>query len=150
MSHAKVTTNPTTTPDNILSEDKLVYEEKIYLNNEIQINNGINTVINLEIPDDILFKRIDGRLTHPSSGRSYNIFFNPPKKPMTDDFTGEPLVKRPDDNSDALKSRLDAFHKQTQPVINYYSSQGKVATINANQPLATVGGGVKKAMEECV
>ena len=111
---------------------------------------GINTVINLEIPDEILFKRIDGRLTHPSSGRSYNIFFNPPKKPMTDDITGEPLVKRPDDNSDALKSRLDAFHKQTQPVINYYQSQGKVATINANQPLATVGGGVKKAMEDCV
>ncbi len=60
--------------------------------------------------------RIVGRLVHPASGRSYHEKFAPPKKPGVDDVTGEPLVKRKDDNAETLKARLDAFHKQTAPV----------------------------------
>ena len=61
-------------------------------------------------------ERVTGRLIHPASGRSYHEKFAPPKKAGVDDFTGEPLIKRKDDNADTLKARLDAFHKQTSPV----------------------------------
>ena len=57
-----------------------------------------------------------GRWIHPASGRSYHEKFAPPRTPGVDDVTGEPLVKRKDDNADTLKSRLVAFHAQTQPV----------------------------------
>ena len=57
---------------------------------------------------------------------------------MTDDVTGEPLMRRKDDNEEALKKRLDAFHKQTMPVVDYYSKQGLYTAVNANQPSETV------------
>ncbi len=61
-------------------------------------------------------ERVIGRLVHPASGRSYHEKFAPPKVPGIDDITGEPLVKRKDDNAETLKARLSAFHSQTQPV----------------------------------
>ena len=64
-----------------------------------------------------------GRLIHLASGRSYHVKFAPPKVEGKDDVTGEPLMKRKDDNEEALKKRLDAFHKQTMPVVDYYSKQ---------------------------
>ena len=57
-----------------------------------------------------------------------------------DDITGEPLTKRKDDNAETLKSRLDAFHKQTKPVVDYYAKQGLYSPINANQKSETVKG----------
>ena len=57
-----------------------------------------------------------GRWVHPASGRSYHEKFAPPKTPGKDDITGEPLIKRKDDNADTLKHRLAAFHAQTSPV----------------------------------
>ena len=61
-------------------------------------------------------ERVTGRLIHPGSGRSYHEKFAPPKVPGKDDATGEPLIKRKDDNADTLKARLKAFHSQTAPV----------------------------------
>ena len=61
-------------------------------------------------------ERVTGRLVHPASGRSYHEKFAPPKTPGVDDVTGEPLVKRKDDNAETLKARLATFHKQTSPV----------------------------------
>jgi adenylate kinase len=91
----------------------------------------IDAVINLELPDELLIKRITGRLIHPPSGRSYNIYFNPPKKEDTDDVTGEPLVKRGDDTEDKLQNRLSEFHNKTEPVLEQYRS--KIVNINAAQ-----------------
>lgn len=96
----------------------------------------ITSVINLEIDDELLVKRITGRLIHRDSGRSYNIYFNPPKKPNTDDITGEPLYKRDDDNADALRTRLGEFHAQTTPVLRYYGD--KVVTINADNDMDVI------------
>lgn len=80
----------------------------------------IDKVINLSIDDSILLKRVEGRLLHPASGRTYNIYFQPPKVSGLDDVTGEPLVKRPDDNATKLKVRLEEFHNKTTPVLEYY------------------------------
>ena len=63
----------------------------------------LEKAVELKIDDELLVARITGRLVHPASGRSYHKLFNPPKKDMTDDVTGEPLVQRSDDNEDALK-----------------------------------------------
>ena len=90
----------------------------------------IDRVVNLEIDDSILLKRVTGRMIHPASGRTYNIFFSPPKVAGVDDVTGEPLIRRSDDTADKLKTRLDEFHKKTSPVLDYYGS--KVARINAD------------------
>lgn len=98
----------------------------------------IDRVVNMAIDDEILVERITGRLVHPSSGRSYHKKFNPPKTPMVDDLTGEPLIQRSDDNEDTLRKRLQSFHAQTMPCIDYYSKQGKVANIDADQSFERV------------
>lgn len=87
-------------------------------------NSKLDAVIEFGIDDNLLVKRITGRLIHVASGRSYHEEFAPPKKPMTDDITGEPLVRRSDDNVDALKKRLQTYHTQTKPLVDYYQIRG--------------------------
>ncbi|KAG6018478.1 adenylate kinase [Claviceps pusilla] len=89
--------------------------------------------VELQIDDSLLVARITGRLVHPASGRSYHSTFNPPKVPMKDDVTGEPLVQRSDDNAEALKKRLVTYHKQTAPVVGYYQKTGIWKGIDASQ-----------------
>jgi len=98
----------------------------------------IASVIEFKVPDSILVERICGRLIHPASGRSYHEKFAPPKVPGVDDETGEPLVKRKDDNAETLTKRLGAFHAQTKPVVDYYAKQGLYSPIDANQKSDTV------------
>nr|XP_036866592.1 adenylate kinase 2, mitochondrial-like [Manis javanica] len=76
---------------------------------------------------------LSSRLIHPPSGRSYHKEFNPPKEPMKDDITGEPLIRRSDDNEKALKIRLEAYHTQTIPLVEYYRKRGIHSAINAAQ-----------------
>ncbi|XP_072402378.1 adenylate kinase 2-like [Diabrotica undecimpunctata] len=83
-------------------------------------NTQLDAVIEFRIDDSLLFRRITGRLIHSASGRSYHEEFKPPKKPMTDDVTGEPLIRRSDDNAEALKKRLVTYHTQTKPLVDYY------------------------------
>lgn len=96
-------------------------------------NQKLQHAVELQIDDSLLVARVTGRLIHPASGRSYHQTFNPPKKPMTDDITGEPLVQRSDDNADALKKRLATYHKQTAPVVDYYRETGIWKAIDASQ-----------------
>lgn len=93
----------------------------------------LDAVIEFGIDDNLLIKRITGRLIHPASGRSYHEEFSPPKEHMKDDITGEPLIKRSDDNAEALKKRLATYHTQTQPLIDYYTLQGVHYYVNAAQ-----------------
>jgi adenylate kinase len=93
----------------------------------------LNHAIELRIDDGLLVSRITGRLIHPASGRSYHKVFNPPKSPMTDDVTGEPLIQRSDDNADTLKKRLATYHEQTSPVVEYYKRSGIWRPVDASQ-----------------
>ncbi|KAL2174337.1 adenylate kinase-domain-containing protein [Thermothelomyces heterothallicus CBS 202.75] len=97
-------------------------------------NQELQHAIELKIDDELLVSRITGRLVHPASGRSYHTTFNPPKVPMTDDITGEPLIQRSDDNAEALKKRLATYHKQTAPVVDYYKKTGIWQAVDAAQP----------------
>lgn len=95
----------------------------------------LNTVVEFTIDDNLLVRRITGRLFHIPSGRSYHTEFNPPKVPMQDDVTGEPLIKREDDNAEVLKKRLDAYHKMTRPLVDYYSKRGIHTSVDAAKPM---------------
>lgn len=96
-------------------------------------NKKLGFAIEFQVDDSLLVKRICGRLIHPSSGRTYHEEFQPPKMPMKDDVTGEPLVRRSDDNENTLKQRLEAYHRQTAPVVDYYRKQGIWHAIDASK-----------------
>ena len=96
-------------------------------------SSNLKHAIELQIDDGLLVSRITGRLIHPSSGRTYHKVFNPPKKEMTDDVSGEPLIQRSDDNEDALKKRLSTYHDQTAPVTDYYRKTGIWKGVDASQ-----------------
>lgn len=82
----------------------------------------LSLVINLDVPDDVILSRISDRWVHLSSGRVYNLSYNPPKMPGRDDVTGEPLTRRPDDNPEIFARRLTKFYTTTSPLLNYYSA----------------------------
>nr|XP_019048513.1 adenylate kinase [Kwoniella bestiolae CBS 10118]OCF27443.1 adenylate kinase [Kwoniella bestiolae CBS 10118] len=108
---------------------------------------AIDHAIELKIPDALLISRITGRLVHPASGRSYHKEFNPPKKPMTDDQTGEPLIQRSDDNVETLKKRLSTYHAQTGPVVEYYKGTGVWTPVDAAQSPKLVWASIGKILE---
>ncbi|XP_037947966.1 adenylate kinase [Teleopsis dalmanni] len=87
-------------------------------------HSALDAVVEFNIDDSLLVRRITGRLIHQASGRSYHEEFAPPKVSMRDDVTGEPLMKRSDDNAEALKKRLESYHKQTKPLVDYYALRG--------------------------
>ncbi|KAK4915486.1 adenylate kinase [Elasticomyces elasticus] len=96
-------------------------------------NKPLRHAVELKIQDQLLVDRITGRLIHSASGRTYHKVFSPPKESMKDDVTGEPLIQRSDDNAEALKKRLDTFHKQTSPVVNYYQKTGIWSGVDASK-----------------
>ncbi|CCE83580.1 Piso0_004160 [Millerozyma farinosa CBS 7064] len=106
----------------------------------------LQNAVELKIDDELLVARITGRLVHPASGRSYHKLFNPPKKDMTDDETGEPLVQRSDDNEDSLKKRLVTYHKQTEPIVDYYKKTGIWSGIDASQKPGKVWDDILKCL----
>lgn len=107
----------------------------------------LQAAIELKVDDDLLVARITGRLIHLASGRSYHKIFNPPKVEMTDDVTGEPLVQRGDDNEESLKKRLDAYHTQTEPIVEFYKKTGIWSGIDASQPPANVWESILSALD---
>ncbi|KAF4654720.1 Adenylate kinase 2, mitochondrial [Perkinsus chesapeaki] len=118
----------------------------------------VTKVIVLDLPDSVLEERICGRWIHKPSGRSYHVKFNPPKSlpagatpnssNMLDDVTGEPLIQRPDDTAEALKTRLSAYHSQTEPIVAHYAPTGVVKHVNANQDMEKVWDEIQTAMKE--
>ena len=80
----------------------------------------IDAVVDIDVPDEEIIKRMSGRRVHLASGRTYHIMFNPPKVEGKDDVTGEPLIQRDDDQEETVRKRLDVYHAQTEPLIEYY------------------------------
>ena len=96
---------------------------------------GIDAVIEIDVPDREIIKRMAGRRVHLGSGRNYHVVFNPPKIEDKDDQTGEPLIQREDDKPDTVKDRLDVYRTQTQPLINFYiekSDKGELTYIKVS------------------
>ncbi len=81
----------------------------------------VDYVVEIAVSDDEIIKRMSGRRVHLASGRTYHVIFNPPKAEGKDDVTGEPLIQRDDDQEKTVRKRLDVYHSQTEPLIDYYS-----------------------------
>jgi adenylate kinase len=81
----------------------------------------IDYVVEIDVPDAEIIKRMSGRRVHVASGRTYHVVFNPPKVAGKDDVTGEELIQRDDDKEETVKKRLDVYHAQTEPLVKYYS-----------------------------
>ena len=82
---------------------------------------NVDAVVEIDVDDAEIIKRMGGRRVHLASGRTYHIAFNPPKVEGKDNETGEDLIQRDDDQPDTVKARLDVYHEQTEPLIAYYS-----------------------------
>ena len=85
----------------------------------------LDYVLEIDVPFDAIIDRMSGRRSHPASGRTYHVTFNPPKVEGKDDVTGEPLVQRDDDKEETVKKRLDVYSSQTRPLVDYYSGWAK-------------------------
>jgi adenylate kinase len=85
----------------------------------------LDYVLEIDVPFAAIIERMSGRRSHPASGRTYHLKFNPPKVAGKDDVTGEPLVQRDDDKEETVKKRLDVYSAQTRPLIDYYSQWAK-------------------------
>ena len=81
----------------------------------------LDYVLEIDVPFDSIIERMSGRRSHPASGRTYHVKFNPPKVDGQDDATGEPLIQREDDKEDTVKKRLEVYSAQTRPLVDYYS-----------------------------
>ena len=101
-------------------------------------NMGINFthVIEIQVDDAVIVKRMSGRRVHPGSGKNYRIDFNPPQIEGKDDETGEPLIQREDDKPETVLKRLAVYHDQTKPLSDFYSNQ----VLESNLKYITVDG----------
>lgn len=104
---------------------------------------GVNLdyVLEIDVPFDAIIERMSGRRSHPASGRTYHVKFNPPKVEGKDDVTGEDLVQREDDKEETVKKRLDVYSSQTRPLVDYYQAWAKEDATNAPKYRAISGMG---------
>ncbi|GAB5498927.1 MAG: adenylate kinase [Pseudohongiellaceae bacterium] len=102
---------------------------------------AIDLVLEIDVDDEEIVKRLSGRRVHPDSGRIYHVDYNPPKVAGKDDETGEELIQRDDDKEDTVRKRLAVYHEQTKPLVDFYTnlqSQGsgvRVVSINGVAPV---------------
>ncbi len=102
---------------------------------------GIDYVVEIDVDDTEIVKRMSGRRVHLASGRTYHLIFNPPKVAGKDDVTGEDLIQREDDSEATVKTRLDVYHSQTKPLIEYYSKWAKSGVAGAPKHVKVAGVG---------
>lgn len=82
---------------------------------------ALDGVLEIAVPAEEIIKRLSGRRVHEKSGRVYHVVYNPPKVPDRDDETGEPLIQRKDDAEATVRQRLNVYHDQTLPLVDFYS-----------------------------
>src|SRR4030066_864260 len=101
----------------------------------------IDYVVEIDVADEEIVKRMSGRRVHPASGRTYHVVFNPPKVAGKDDATGEDLIQRVDDAEDTVKKRLEVYHSQTKPLVNFYNQWAASGAAGAPKYVKVAGGG---------
>ena len=101
----------------------------------------LDYVLEIDVPFDAIIERMSGRRSHPASGRTYHVKFNPPKVEGVDDVTGEPLVQRADDQEETVKKRLEVYSAQTRPLVDYYGDWAKAEPAAAPKYRAISGTG---------
>jgi len=108
----------------------------------------IDYVVEIDVPDSAIVERMSGRRSHPASGRTYHVKFNPPKVAGKDDVTGEDLVQREDDKEETVKKRLDVYHSQTKPLVDYYANWASSGKAGAPKHVKVNGLGDMNAIRD--
>jgi adenylate kinase len=111
---------------------------------------SIDAVVEIDVDDEEIIKRMSGRRVHPASGRTYHVVFNPPKQEGKDDATGEPLVQRDDDKEETVRQRLKVYHDQTKPLIGYYSRWAEQGDAGAPRYIRIAGVGKVEEIRDAV
>ena len=108
----------------------------------------LDNVIEIDVDDGEIVRRLSGRRVHLASGRTYHLIFNPPKVAGKDDLTGEDLVQRADDTEDTVKKRLEVYHSQTKPLVAYYSNWAKSGAPGAPRYVKVAGIGSMESIRD--
>jgi adenylate kinase len=110
----------------------------------------IDAVVEIDVPDEEIIKRMSGRRVHVASGRTYHVVFNPPKTAGKDDVTGEDLIQRDDDKEETVKKRLDIYHAQTEPLVKFYGDWGNTGAAGAPKYIKVSGVGAVDGITSAV
>jgi len=108
----------------------------------------IDFVVEISVDDAEIIKRMSGRRAHLPSGRTYHIEYNPPKVEGIDDISGEPLVQREDDQEETVKHRLNVYHEQTEPLVNYYQDFANSQEANSPRYVSIQGVGSVESIRD--
>ena len=110
----------------------------------------IDYVVEINVDDEEIIKRMSGRRAHLASGRTYHTTYNPPKQDGVDDITGEPLVQRDDDKEETVRTRLTIYHEQTEPLIGYYQDYANSGQQGAPNYLKIQGIGSVESIRDSI
>ncbi|BBO20311.1 MAG: adenylate kinase [Burkholderiales bacterium] len=110
----------------------------------------LDLVLEIDVPDEEIIKRMSGRRVHTASGRTYHVVFNPPKVTGKDDVTGEDLIQREDDKEETVRKRLDVYHSQTKPLVEFYSKWATTGDTRAPKYRKVNGVGSLDGIREAV
>ena len=110
----------------------------------------LDLVLEIDVPDEEIIKRMSGRRVHTASGRTYHVVFNPPKVAGKDDATGEDLIQREDDKEETVRKRLDVYHSQTKPLVEFYSKWATTGDTRAPKYRKVNGVGSLDGIREAV
>ena len=103
----------------------------------VESNILIDVVLEIDVQDDEIVKRLSGRRVHLDSGRVYHIAYNPPKNEGFDDESGEELIQREDDQEETVRNRLKVYHQQTKPLVEYYT---QLSSLDSNIRVIKING----------
>jgi len=101
----------------------------------------IDAVLEIQVPDQDIIDRMSGRRVHVASGRTYHVKYNPPKHEGKDDVTGEPLIQRDDDQEATVRKRLEVYHQQTRPLVDFYDAWAATGQAAAPKLISISGTG---------
>lgn len=109
---------------------------------------AVDLVLSMDVPKEVLTKRITGRRICKGCGEIYNVYYKAPANEGVCDICGQELSQRKDDNEDSIKVRLDEYAANTEPVIGYYDDKDMVAHINADQSMEDIWSFIQKTIDE--
>ncbi len=112
------------------------------------MGSAIDKVVDIEVEDEKILQRLSGRRVCQGCGSSYHMLYKKPKVDAVCDSCGDTLVIRADDEPATIKDRLDVYHTQTEPLINYYEKQGKLFVVVGQEEIADTTALVQKVLED--
>ncbi len=111
-----------------------------------ELGRRIEKVVLLDVPDDLIVARLEGRLIHPGSGRTYHVIDDTPRIPGIDDLTGEDLVERDDDREEVVRDRLRVYHQHARALADYYRNRDQLVVVDGNQSIVRVAEAVDESV----